>query len=226
MSTIGKRVPSYNDPVHPKKELKLRTFEYELPFNYENVVVDRIWQGGETHGMEMNPVNTLSTSGDKHLPGDAITITEDKPIVRVEVIGSACTPPGYIMLQAEPVEGWRRPDEVREVMPTRFRIDNLWGMHLRGDQWTRMKGGNLEPWAGKENYPERLPEPFDSLGYAIKTIYREVPLAGMSCAVFAIPPSKRVSIMGGSTPLGWRDDNFPDDVQYSFRTIRVTVVDE
>ena len=229
MSDSDKRIVGYpDDPPRPKKELKLRTYEYEMPFNYENVVVDRIWQGGEFHGVEMNPTNTLCTSGDKHLPGDAIIITEEEPIVRVEVIGSACTPPGHIMLEAEPIEGWRRPDEVSEVMPTRFLIDRLWGMHLRADQWIRKmkEDDNFEPSSHPEAYPERLPEKFASRGYAMKAIAREFPLAGMSCAVFAIPPSKKVAIMGGGAVLGWHDENWPDDVQYSFRTIRVTVVSE
>ena len=219
-----KKVMPYDDPIRPKKELKLKTYEYELPFNYENVVVQRIWQGGEQHGMELNPTNTLCTSGDKHIPGDGITITEEDPIVRVEVIGSACTPPGFIMLEAHPVEGWRRDDELPEVMPTRFRIDNLWGMHLRVDQWAARKTGDFEPWQGKENYPQTLPEKFVARGFKVKAIAREFPFTGMSCAVFSIPPSKKVVVMGGSTSLGWHDDNAPDDVQYSFRIIRVTVM--
>ena len=220
-----KKVIPYDDPVRPKKELKLKTYEYELPFNYDNVVVERIWQGGETHGMELNPTNTLCTSGDKHIPGDGLTITEEEPIVRVEVIGSACTPPGFVMVEAEPVEGWRRADELAEVMPTRFRIDNLWGMHLRADQWLRKAGGDFEPWQGKENYPatDRLPGWLKRRGADAKMIYQELPITGMSCAIFAIPPSRRVTIMGGSTFPGWHGDNNPDDVQYSFRMIRVTV---
>ena len=229
MTDSGRRVPPYDDPVRPKKELKLKTYEYEMPFNYENIVLERIWRGGEFHGVEMNPTNTLCTSGDKHIPGDSITITEEEPIVRVEVIGSACTPPGFIMLEAEPVEGWRRPDEVAETMPTRFRVDGLWGMHLRADQWIRKidpdTGDTFQP-RSPQGYPDRLPARFADQGMAIKSVYREFPLAGMSCAAFAIPPSIQVRVMGGSAVPGWHEDNAPDDVQYSFRTIRVTVVSE
>ena len=35
-------------------------------------------------------------------------------------------------LECEPVDGWRRSDEVSEAMPVRMRVDNLWGMLLRG----------------------------------------------------------------------------------------------
>ena len=48
----------------------------------------------------------------------------------------------------------------------------------------------------------------------------------MSCAVFEIPPSVRVRVMGGSQIPGWTDDNCPDDNHYSFRTIRTTVAVE
>ena len=32
-------------------------------------------------------------------------------------------------------------------------------------------------------------------------------------------------IQGGSTVPGWEEDNYPDDIHYSFRVIRVTVVE-
>ena len=73
--------------------------------------------------------------------GDCIVIRETTPIVRVAVIGSACTPPGYVQVECEELDDWRRDDEIRDVMPVRFRANNLWGMHLRADQWgTRTQG--------------------------------------------------------------------------------------
>ena len=53
--------------------------------------------------------------------------------------------------------------------------------------------------------------------------YRENPLVGMSCAIFEIPRSHRVIITGGSEICAWRDDDFPDDVHYSFTIIRTTL---
>ena len=38
---------------------------------------------------------------------DGIVIRDEDPIVRVAVIGSACTPPGYVTLEGEPIDGWR-----------------------------------------------------------------------------------------------------------------------
>ena len=45
----------------------------------------------------------------------------------------------------------------------------------------------------------------------------------MSCAIFEIPKSPRVIITGGSEICAWSDDDFPDDVHYSFTIIRTTL---
>ncbi len=154
--------------------------------------------------------------------GDAIIITEDEPIVRVVVIGSACTPPGYVMLEAEPCEEfYRRGDMVRCTAPARFKQTNLWGMHMRIDQW--------RTWAlatpGYEDIPEGFVDAVPILEHArVKSHYSEVPLAGMSCAAFDIPKSRKVTIMGGSESPVWQTDNCSDDDHYSFRTIRTTLV--
>src|SRR5262249_43825812 len=106
------------------------------------------------------------------------------------------TPPGYVTLEAEMIDGERRDDETVRALPIRFRADNLWGMHLRGDL---LKAG-----------PE--------------VTYRHSPVTGMSCAIFQIPKSKIDRIKCGSTVPGSEEDNYPDDIHYSLRVIRVTVV--
>ncbi len=75
---------------------------------------------------------------------------------------------------------------------------------------------------------EELPQGFINkspkfAGKKMKLDYRDLPLTGMSCALFSIPRSKKVRIMAGSEILGWHDDNYPDDAHYSIRIIRVTV---
>ena len=55
--------------------------------------------------------------------------------------------------------------------------------------------------------------------------YRELPLTGMSSALFSIPRSEKVRIMAGSEILGWTNDSYPDDAHYSIKMIRVTVCD-
>lgn len=204
---------------------KFRTFEYHLPFNYENVNVVRKYSCGETHGLESNPINSYWPET-KRRPSDYIEIEEEQGIVCVEVIGSACTPPGFVMLSADPMDDFRRPDEVADIMPVRFRINNLWGMHLRADQWL-VKETDVPRKTGEGPY-EAIPEGFINRmpsfkGYSMKTDYREVPLTGMSAAIFSIPRSKRIKIMAGSEIPGWHDDNYPDDAHYSIRIIRVTV---
>ena len=46
----------------------------------------------------------------------------------------------------------------------------------------------------------------------------------MSSAIFEVPPSKKVTIRGGSEMPGWSSDQTPDDGHYSFRMIRTTVL--
>jgi len=55
---------------------------------------------------------------------------------------------------------------------------------------------------------------------------RNWPLAGMSCAIFEIPASKNVRILGGSRMYGWTTDAAQGDCHYSFRAIRTTVLDK
>lgn len=195
-----RKVSGYEDEIREKEQLVLKTYEYCLPFNYPNVKVNRKFKGGESHGMELFPIGAVD--GEHHPPSDSITITEEEPIIKVVVIGSACTPPGYVTVEAEPTDDFRRPKEASEAMPVRFRIDNLWGMHLRVDLL-------------------REEIPYGKL----KSNYKELPLSGMSSAVFEIPKSRKVTIKGGSAIGGWEEDTFPDDAHYSFRIIRVTVVE-
>ena len=222
----SKMVPPYDDPVMEPVEIgNYRTYEYRLPFNYRNVSVVRRYNCGETHGMEMNSVNSYWPETERR-PADYIQIDESEPIVRVEVIGSACTPPGYVQLIAETLDGFRRDDEPESIMPIRFRINNLWGMHLRVDQWA-VNDAKVQRFVGEGTYDD-LPKPFVQKNPSLarcgmKSDHREFPGSGMSCAVFSIPLSRSVKIMGGCEVPGWPDDNFPDDGHYSFRLIRVTV---
>lgn len=222
-----KKVPPYEEEIMKRIEIgNYRTYEYRLPFNYENVNVVRRSKGGETHGMELNSVNSnLPEKEGKH--SDYIEIMEKEPIIKVEVIGSACTPPGYVQLIAEPLDGFRRDDELEDIMPVRFRINNLWGMHLRADQWL-VKETDVKSFTGKsyEEVPEEVfIRKYGLKGYKMKADFWEFPLTGMSCAIFSIPMSSKIRIMGGCEIPGWTNDNYPDDAHYSFRLIRVTVCD-
>lgn len=159
--------------------------------------------------------------------GDCIVVREDKSIVRVAVIGSACTPPGYVQVECEEIESWRREDELLDVMPVRFRINNLWGMHLRADQWMA-RGKEVVRSQGEKAYeriPQALIEVYPGLANnRLKSDYYEFPQAGMSSAIFEVPPSRKVIIRGGSEMPGWSSDQAPNDGHYSFRMIRTTVL--
>jgi hypothetical protein len=209
--------------------MTLRTFEYLAPFKYENLEVERILVGGEPHGLELyvvppgTPDQFVYGSGKRdgvqsNRYADGIVIREDHPIVRVAVIGSACTPPGYVTLEAEPADGWRNADEMVQAMPVRMRIDGLWGQHLRFDQALETSGQQ----AGRP-FPDAMPQRWKEFSTGVRLTAREYPLAGMSCAVFETPPCKSVRISAGSTCVGWKSDNCPDDNHYSVRVIRTTV---
>jgi len=228
-SKSSKVVPGYErEPMRQKVKLVTEEYEYELPFNYPNVTVKRHqYYGSEFHGIEMNAVNSISGQPDyKPMPADAIIVEEPHPIVRVVVIGSACTAPGYVQIECEPIEGWRRPDEIESVMPVRMRINGLWGMHLRYDAWFSKQEQVKDP-DGNDSYekiPQGLIDIYPHLAEGcMRTHFREWPTAGMSSAIFEIPPSKNVTVMGGGETPGWRSDSFPDDLHYSFRMIRTTV---
>jgi len=190
-----RRVAGYpNDPVREKEELQLRTYQYGVPFNYPNVEVDRVWIGGEKHGMELFPIKpTDGSSATTNTPGDGIIIREDEPIVQVVVIGSACTPPGTLLLEAKTIAGESHIEELPEALPVRFRLDNLWGMHLRIDLVNA--GGH----------------------------YSNLPVSGMSSGTFDIPPSSEVRVMSAGAIPAWSEDQYPDDAHYSVRYIRTTV---
>ena len=221
MKEAEKRIYPYSDPVQERVVYEnLRTYEYVIPFNYQNIKVVRLYDQDERHGMEINPINS-QWPNPVHKPADYLEIVEDDPIIRVEVIGSACTPPGYIQLSCDPLEGFYRPDEAAGCVAPRFRINNLWGMHLRADQWITptSKVGRFESDVPYDIPPEELLP----AGLYSKSDFREFPLVGFSCGIFSIPRSKTIRITGGSDTPGWVDDNFPDDNHYSFRIIRTTV---
>lgn len=226
MSDETRKVGGYPYPPQTRERIKTETYEYHMPFNYPNIAVDlRYLRGQEFHGVEMNPVNAIGAEMNHH-PADTITIVEDDPIVRVAVIGSACTPPGFVTLEAEPIPEFYKPVDVSQTAALRFREDNLWGMHQRSDNWLAVAEAPIKDFEGRvyDEIPQARKELKPNLGkYRMKTHYRENPLVGMSCAIFEIPKSRKIIISGGSDVITWTTDNYPTDNHYSFRTIRVTL---
>ena len=127
------KIPSYTlDPREgsiqvyrtPKDDVKLGEIQelevyesehhvYRAPFRYKNVKVDR-WMEYNDKGIEVFANGT-------------ITITEEKPIVSVTVVGSGCSTPNYNI-----VEWWADGEDVSNShgqLIKRGRIDNLKGQH-------------------------------------------------------------------------------------------------
>jgi hypothetical protein len=106
--------------------------EYWAPFNYPNFCVEL----GRTDPYVGAEFNEDGVELDEP-PYGAITFVEDNPIVGVEVIGSACVPPGFVQIFAEPLE-WKFPRT-----GIKMKVDNLWGDHLR---FELIKKGVDEGW--------------------------------------------------------------------------------
>ena len=157
--------------------------EYWAPFNYPNFCVElgRLdpYVGAEYNndGVELDEP-----------PYGAITFIEEEPIIGVEVIGSACVPPGFVEIFAEPLE-WKFPRT-----GVKMKVEGLWGEHLR---WHLIKAGIDEGWRP----------------------------AGLSCARFSLPESRKVTIIAGSQhDIADMDVvNMRHDAHYCIRIIRVTV---
>lgn len=107
-----------------KDTFQEKIYQYWAPFSYPNIKVE-LGQPGTGCEFNMDGVELDIP------PFGAITIVEDEPIVGVEVIGSACVPPGYVILHGEPVE-WKYPRTA-----VKMKVDNLWGLHLNWVPWAK-----------------------------------------------------------------------------------------
>jgi hypothetical protein len=88
---------------------------YQTPFMYENVAVGDFYEIDVMKGIEFKADTGF------------ITITEDRPIVGVTVVGSGCVPRGYNI-----VEWWEEGESIDNVnnrTVKRLRVDNLNGVH-------------------------------------------------------------------------------------------------
>jgi hypothetical protein len=118
--------------------------EYMAPFKYPNFNVEL----GRDHPNSEYNMDGVEIDVPPH---GAITLVEDDPIIGVTVIGSSCSPPGTVLLHAEPVE-WKFPRT-----GVKMKVDNLWGEHIVGHQWFK---GITEDWreAGFSTCHFNLPE--------------------------------------------------------------------
>lgn len=114
------KAPSDNYRLGPVQEAEVFETErhlYKAPFHYKNATIDYWWEYSEK-GVEIQAER------------GKITIIEDKPIVSVTVVGTACETPGYNI-----VEWWgdgEDPTSPRGQLMKRQRIGDLHGQH---PQW-------------------------------------------------------------------------------------------
>jgi hypothetical protein len=121
----------------PKKaeEFTTRRRVYETPFVYENLDVGDFYEIDPTKGIEFKADTGF------------ITITEDRPIVAVTIVGSGCTRAGYNI-----VEWWNEGECVEHMndqLVKRQRVDNLNGIHP--SVWIEIL--RKAPWATELTYP-------------------------------------------------------------------------
>ena len=135
-----------------REAFQIMHYRYEAPFFYPNIRVElgRPWENATNQAAPDLPESQWGVLTDALRPGyvgaefnpdgveldvppyGAITLVEEEPIVEVVVIGSACVPPGFVLLFGEPVE-WKYART-----GVKMRVDGLWGEHLR---WFLCKAG-------------------------------------------------------------------------------------
>ena len=169
--------------AQPVEAYREETYAYWHPFQYPNI------------GVELGPRGEYNFDGVELdvPPLGAITIEQEEPIVAVTVIGSACVPPGYVMLHAEPLV-WQYPRT-----GIKMRASNLWGQHVRANLWNC---GVDEGWeqAGMSSVRFDIPDS------------RKITIMGGS--------AHDVGTWG--TPTTTEPDQM-HDAHYNFRIIRVTM---
>ena len=97
------------------EEFSTRVRVYQTPFMYDNVEAGNFYEIDVCKGIEFKADEGY------------LTITEDRPIAAVTVVGSGCVPRGYNI-----VEWWEdgeNMDNVDNKTVKRLRVDNLTGIH-------------------------------------------------------------------------------------------------
>ena len=134
-----------------RKPFELAHYQYDAPFFYQNFRVElgRPWENATNQSADDLPEETWGIISEELRPGyvgaefnmdgveldvppyGSITFVEDDPIVEVTVIGSACVPPGFVLLFGEPV-AWKYPRS-----GVKMRVNGLWGEHIRIEPWRK-----------------------------------------------------------------------------------------
>lgn len=105
----------YKPFSRPVDEFSTKIRVYQTPFMYDNVEIGDFYEIDVMKGIEFKADTGF------------ITITEDRPIAAVTVVGSGCVPRGYNI-----VEWWDEGESIDNVdnrTVKRLRVDNLNGVH-------------------------------------------------------------------------------------------------
>jgi len=109
------QLKNYKRYAGPVDEFATKIRVYQTPFMYDNVEVGDFYEIDVMKGIEFKADTGF------------LTITEDRPIVAVTVVGSGCVPRGYNIL--EWWEDGETIDNVNNRTLKRLRVDNLNGVH-------------------------------------------------------------------------------------------------
>ena len=183
----------------PQKRLvySMRHYEYEAPFQYDNVNCELYGTGTDPHpdGMEIDIP-----------PFGAITIEEDEPIIGVTVIGSPCIPPGTVLVFGEPLE-WKYGRS-----GVKFKQNNLWGEHLyRWGAHPEFEEGNRH--AGMASAHFDIPDcsKVTVMGYGQLDVHASLPEWTPGKGQQTLEVYERGS------------ENWWNDAHYNVRTVRIAV---
>lgn len=109
------QIDAYGPPTNEAEVYETETRVYICPFRYRNIEMGDIYEIDPTKGIEFKADTGW------------LTISEEKPIVSVSVVGSGCAPAGYNI-----VEWWSEGetiDNMTNQLVKRQRIDGLNGVH-------------------------------------------------------------------------------------------------
>lgn len=212
-----------------KKALEFRTFKrvYETPFIYENV--------------EMGNVSEIDVCKGNEFYADKgfLTITEDKPIVSVTVVGSGCTRGGYNI-----VEWWEEGESIDDMhhlqLVKRQYQGNLNGMHpsvwieiMRKAAWTNnlfegkpINQPNISDGVYADNVEMMKYQTNGFINPFEVSLYENTAHFRIGTAGTVVPMPKKVTIRCGCKGIedpGTDIERYPAD--YAIRLVEVEVMD-
>jgi len=187
---------------------------YTTPFIYENLDVGNFYEIDPTKGIEFKADDGF------------ITITEQKPIVAVTVVGSGCVPKGYNI-----VEWWDEGesiDTMKNQLVKRQRIDNLNGTHP--SIWSQLMFGTFPGMTYRDAAPGEIDDVVECLKKLSEYFYGGCYMGFYeNTAYFRIGPPypRRVTIRCGCKDVedpGTSWERYPGD--YAIRVVEVTLLKE